>query len=283
MGISQAKLPFSVSAPDVFKALLGTAPPVMLDVRRDTVILQSGRLIPQARIADHGDGAMLAATLERSDPIIIACAHGHNRSQRIAAHLRAEGFNVASLANGYDGWLEAGLPTVARQTGPVLLGAQPTIWVTRRRPKIDRVACPWLISRFLDARARFLFADPEWVLDIARDEGGIAYDLPGGMFEHDGEACSFDALLKAFGLDDFAPLVQLALIIRGADTDRLTLAPEAAGLLAISLGLSARHGDDDHATLADGFRVYDALLSWAMHATGETHNWVRTAAPGSRI
>jgi rhodanese-related sulfurtransferase len=275
MGFSYSPFPFSISPTTAFTALLGPNPPVLLDSRRDTIIAESGRMIPQARFADHGDGDTLAATLDRARPVIIACAHGHNRSQRLAAHLRAEGFNAATMADGYDGWRAAGLPTVAINAGPVALGAKPTVWVTRRHPKIDRVACPWLIRRFLDPDARFLFADTAWVLEVAESEGGIAYDLPGGAFEHDGPLCSFDTILRAFGLDSFAPLAKLALIVRGADTDRLDLAPQAAGLLAVSLDLSARHCDNDHAVLADGFRVYDGLLAWAMHASDEPHNWVR--------
>lgn len=179
---------------------------------------------------------------------------------------------------GYDGWRAAGLPLVRRTVDGVVLGGAPTAWVTRRRPKIDRVACPWLISRFLDATAEFLFVGPDRVLEVARDAGGVAYDLPGGRFEHDGPLCTFDTLLTAFGLDADAKLGELALIVRGADTDRLDLAPQCAGPLAVALGLSARHGDDDHAVLHDGFVVYDALYSWLRHARAEGHNWPRATA-----
>jgi rhodanese-related sulfurtransferase len=267
--------PFSISPPDLFAALLGANPPLLLDTRRADIIAASGKIIPGARIADHGDGPALAAALDPARRIVVACAHGHNRSQRLAAFLRSEGFKASTLADGHDGWQAAKLPFARLEARGVTLGGAPTTWVTRRRPKIDRIACPWLISRFLDPRARFLFTDPEWVLEVAETQGGIAYDLPGGLFEHEGPLCSFDTLIDAFGLGGFAPLATLALIVRGADTDRLDLAPQAAGLLAVSLGLSARHGDDDHGLLADGFTVYDGLLGWAMNAAGESHNWPR--------
>ena len=270
-------VPFVIPPKSLFLALLGKNPPVLFDVRRGDIIASSKHLIPGAIIADQGDGPALMGGLDRSRDIVVACAHGHNRSQRMAAHLRSAGFRASTVENGYDGWSEAGLPFVALEARGVTLGGKPTIWVTRRRPKIDRVACPWLISRFLDPRARFLFTDPEWVLEVAETEAGIAYDLPGGLFEHDGPLCSFDILLEAFGLAHFAPLALLARIIRGADTDDLGIAPQAAGLLAVSLGLSVRHGDDDHGLLADGFKIYDGLLAWAMHAASERHDWPRTA------
>ena len=151
-------------------------------------------------------------------------------------------------------------------------------WVTRHRPKIDRVACPWLIRRFLDDRAGFLFVDPDQVTNVAETDGSIAYDLPGAPFEHEGELCTFDILLREFGLGAEPHLARLAAIVRGADTDRLDLAPQAAGLLAASLGLSALAGDDDAAMLERGFVLYDGLFAWIRMASGETHNWPRRTA-----
>jgi hypothetical protein len=147
----------------------------------------------------------------------------------------------------------------------------PTRWVTRERPKIDRIACPWLIARFVDAEAVFLFTPPDQVLATAKAEGATPYDIPGVHFSHVGDKCSFDAFIEHFGLDDPA-LARLALIVRGADTGRLDLAPESAGLLAVSLGISAS-ATSDHDALAKGFPVYDALYAWAKDAAGETHGW----------
>ena len=133
-------------------------------------------------------------------------------------------------------------------------------WVTRERPKIDRIACPWLIQRFIDAEAEFLYVPAANVLRVAVQTGATPYDVPGVEMGHVGELCSFDAFLAKHGLTDPA-LVRLATIVRGADTDRLELAPQSAGLLAISLGLSRCHADD-HAMLAHGMVLYDALYAW---------------------
>jgi hypothetical protein len=146
-----------------------------------------------------------------------------------------------------------------------------TRWVTRERPKIDRIACPWLIRRFIDRSAEFVFVPAGQVEQAARDLGAIAFDVPGVAFSHVGEKCSFDAFIEAYELDDPA-LDRLALIVRGADTGRPDLAPECAGLLAVSLGISASAASDQEA-LDRGFPVYDALYAWAHDASGETHGW----------
>ncbi len=144
-------------------------------------------------------------------------------------------------------------------------------WITRERPKIDRIACPWLVARFIDQQPEFLFVPPDHVLATARSTGAIAYDVPGVELTHVGELCSFDTMLRKYGLTTQA-LQDLALIVRGADTDRLELAPQCAGLLAISLGLS-RNFADDHEMLRHGMVVYDALYAWCCHARGERHSW----------
>ena len=143
-------------------------------------------------------------------------------------------------------------------------------WITRERPKIDRIACPWLIARFIDPAAEFLYVPAADVLAIAKETGAIPYDIPGVEYGHRGERCSFDAFLDKHELNDPA-LRQLALIVRGADTDRLDLAPQCAGLLALSLGLSKNFADD-HAMLSQGMVMYDALYAWAQHAQGARHN-----------
>lgn len=145
-------------------------------------------------------------------------------------------------------------------------------WITRERPKIDRVACPWLVARFIDKSPEFVFVAPDRVLPEAARLDAIPYDVPDVELSHVGELCSFDAFLKKYRLVDPA-LAHLAIIVRGADTGRPDLAPESAGLLAASLGLSAMHGTDDHAMLAHGFVLYDAFYAWARRARGETHGW----------
>jgi hypothetical protein len=150
--------------------------------------------------------------------------------------------------------------------------------VTRRRPKIDRIACPWLIRRFIDAEARILFVDPPQVPAVARETGAVPFDIEGIELSHEGERCSFDTMLRVFGLEAEPSLARLALIVRGADTARPDLAAEAAGLHAISLGLSALAADDDHALLGRGFAIYDALFAWLRFAAEERHNWPAKAA-----
>ena len=142
-------------------------------------------------------------------------------------------------------------------------------WVTRARPKIDRIACPWLIRRFVDPQAQFLYVPAAEVLAVARAEQAIPYDVPDVQFAHRGAHCSFDAIIADLGIDD-AALAQLALIVRGADTGKPELTPQSPGLLAISLGLSANY-PDDHAMLAQGMVVYDALYAWIRATRAQRH------------
>lgn len=144
-------------------------------------------------------------------------------------------------------------------------------WITRERPKIDRVACPWLVLRFIDPQPEFLFVAPDQVRSRAAELDAIPYDVEGVRLTHDGPRCSFDAFLEEYRLTEPA-LTDLAVIVRGADTDRLDLAPQAAGLLAVSLGLSYLSRSDQE-MLERGFMVYDALYAWLRHARHETHNW----------
>ncbi len=150
-------------------------------------------------------------------------------------------------------------------------GEPPSRWITRERPKIDRIACPWLVLRFIDPAAEFFYVPTAQVLAEARRLNAVAYDIPGAPISHEGELCSFDTLLRAFELCDPA-LDTLARIVRGADTDRLDLAPQAAGLLAVSLGLSNLHAND-HAMLAAALPVYDALYAWCRNVQDEQHSW----------
>jgi len=188
------------------------------------------------------------------------------RSQQATAAIRGAGIDARSLEGGITGWAELGLPLRKK------IADAPGGWVTRERPKIDRIACPWLIRRFIDAKARFLFVPTEVVFDVAATAGATAFDIPGAEpFSHDGELCSFDAFLRVYEIRD-AALDTLAIIIRGADTARPDLAPQAAGLLALSLGLSANFADD-HTMLEHGLTMYDALYTWCRSCQGETHNW----------
>jgi hypothetical protein len=144
-------------------------------------------------------------------------------------------------------------------------------WVTRERPKIDRIACPWLVARFIDEQPEFLYVPSDRVQAVAEETGAIPYDVPGVELSHVGDLCSFDAFLAKYRLDDPA-LHRLAAIVRGADTSRLELTPQSGGLFAISLGLSA-NVPDDHEMLRHGIVMYDALYTWCRDRQGETHNW----------
>jgi hypothetical protein len=144
-------------------------------------------------------------------------------------------------------------------------------WITRERPKIDRIACPWLVARFIDQQPEFLYVPSNDVISVAQQTDAIPYDIPGVELTHEGEMCSFDAFLKKYQLDDPA-LQQLALIVRGADTSRLDLTPQSAGLYALSLGLSHDFADD-HEMLKHGMVMYDALYAWCKHCQKESHNW----------
>jgi hypothetical protein len=214
------------------------------------------------------------ATLRRDGPasraVVCVCVHGHQVSQGAAAKFANAGFNATYLDGGIEAWRARGAPLMRKIEPLAHERAQATRWVTRERPKIDRIACPWLVRRFIDPYAEFLYVPSDQVRAVAARENAIAYDVPGVTFTHRGEQCSFDAFIADFDLRD-AALDVVATIVRGADTDRLDLAPQSAGLLAVSLGLSRTH-TDDHAMLAAAMPVYDALYAWVRDARDEAHN-----------
>jgi len=269
-------LHYSITPVELWRLMATPNAPVIIDVRRAQAIESSNRLLPASILSDPH--AVRAWTLNRDGAIVIACKHGQERSQMATAELRERGIDARVLAGGFEAWCAEGLPVINRSEYLRLLPSRPSLWVTRRRPKIDRVACPWLIRRFLDPQAKFLFVDPPEVAAVARETGATPFDIEGVELSHEGERCSFDTMLKLFGLESETSLARLAKIVRGADTARPDLAPEAAGLLAVSLGLSELAGDDDHALLRSGFQVYDALFAWLRYAAGERHNWPAKAA-----
>jgi hypothetical protein len=185
--------------------------------------------------------------------------------------LRATGCDAVSLEGGYEAWVKASEPLVPAARIPRADFSSKSVWVTRSRPKVDRIACPWLIRRFIDRDAVFLFVNPSDVAAVADRFGGAAFDIEGVHWSHRGERCTFDVMVEEFGLAT-EPLLHLAQIVRGADTARLDLVPEAAGLLAASLGLSRMYADDLQ-QLEAGMGLYDALYRWCRDATNENHNW----------
>jgi rhodanese-related sulfurtransferase len=206
--------------------------------------------------------------------VVIVDADGGAAAVALAAILRSDGVAAEVLEGGFAAWAAAGLPTISLAHLPARHADGRTWWVTRARPKVDRIACPWLIRRFVDPDARFLFVPPAQVLTIAKEQEAEPFDVAddGAFLSHRGDLCTFDVMIEAFGLGTHEPLRHLATIVRGADTDKLDVAPEAAGLLAISLGLSRLY-NDDHAQLDAGMAVYDALYRWCRDAQGEQHNW----------
>lgn len=257
--------------------LIGTdRRPHIVDVRRRPVFEAAGRRVAGAVWRDHMTVEKWWPQFNDGRAIVVYCIHGHNVSEIAAARLAAEGVDVAILEGGIEAYEDAGGPTVATQVAGLPSDGEPSVWVTRERPKIDRIACPWLIRRFIDPYAVFHFVAAEWVRDVADETGWIPYDVDGVAFSHRGEECSFDTLLREFEIEDPA-LAHLARIVRSADTARLDLEPQAAGLLAVSLGLSALEADD-HRQLEKGMSLYDAFYAWCRYATGERHNWPARAA-----
>ena len=257
---------FSISAQTLYSRLGTAAAPPIIDVRREPSFAAADGMIAGAIRRPPETLNNWSADIARNRPVVVYCVRGHEVSQGAAAALRDAGIEAYFLIGGIEEWTEAGLPL--RNKGIETSSR----WVTREKPKIDRIACPWLIRRFIDPEATFLYVPTGRVFDTAREKDATAYDIPGAEpFSHEGEKCSFDAFLKVYDIHDPA-LDALALIVRGADTDRLKLAPQCPGLLAITLGLSANF-PDDHAMLEHGMVMYDALYSWCRSLRGVTHGW----------
>jgi rhodanese-related sulfurtransferase len=244
--------------------------PILLDVRTDEDFEADPRLIPSALRYPALEVAEWAANLGAANAIVI-CQKGLKLSQGAAAYLRHEGVSAEALEGGFEAWQQANLPLVPYDKIPPRDPRGRTVWVTRARPKIDRIAFPWLIRRFVDPRAVFLFVAPSEVTAVADRFGAVPFDIEGVLWSHRGDACTFDTMIDEFRLD-IEPLRRLAAIVRGADTARLDLAREAAGLLAVSLGLSRMYASDLE-QLEAGLLVYDAFYRWCRDAVDETHNW----------
>ncbi len=255
----------AISPQSLYDTAARPGAPLIIDVRREAAFAADDRMIVGAMRHRPEDAALWAGALAPDRSIVVYCVHGHEVGQETAAALRAAGRQAAYLAGGITAWTDAGLPTRRRDVG----AAGP--WVTRERPKVDRIACPWLVRRFVDPTAQFIYVPAAEVGAVAERLGGTAYDIPGARFSHDGEACSFDAFIRIFGITDPA-LDHLARIVRGADTARPELTPQSAGLLALSVGLSTLC-HDDHAMLECGMTVYDALYAWCRDGLAETHDW----------
>ena len=255
---------FRLITPTQAMRLIGTPDaPTLFDVRLPDDLDSLPRLVPTSRIMPHGAVDGLTDPPGRA---VVVCMRGRKLSEGAAAVLRTKGWQAEVLEGGAEAWAAAGLPMIPRAVVRAT-----SLWVTRHRPKIDRIACPLLIRRFIDPAARFLFVAPSEVAAVADRFDAIPFDIEGVTISHRGELCSFDALLDDFHLHTEA-LDRLALVVRAADTDRHDLAPQAAGLLALSVGLS-RMFREDLEQLEAGMRMYDALYRWARDGHEEGHDW----------
>lgn len=256
---------------DKLSRLFGTPGcPILIDVRTEEDFAAEPRLVPGSIRRPHALVSDWSGGVEASSAIVV-CQRGKKLSEGVAAWLRHNGVAAESLEGGFEAWVAAGHPTVWAERIPPRNKDGRSIWVTRARPKIDRIACPWLIRRFVDSEAVFLFVAPQEVEAVAVRFNATPFDIENVFWSHRGERCTFDVMVEEFGLAS-DPLMRLARIVRAADTARFDLEPEAAGLLAVSLGLS-RMFADDLAQLDAGMMLYDAFYRWSRDATGELHNW----------
>jgi rhodanese-related sulfurtransferase len=256
----------SISVSELRSRIAGKDAPLVIDVRREPTYRESDSMVAGALRRDPEQASAWAKSLPKAGAAIVYCVHGHEVSQRAAAALNEAGVAAHYLEGGLESWkaAEGALDHKPRSAS--------TRWVTRERPKIDRIACPWLVARFVDPGAEFLYVPTKDVRETAKTRDAIPYDVPDVDFTHEGDLCSFDAFIKHYHLGEDPALKELAIIVRGADTARLDLAPQAAGLAALSLGLS-RNFADDHEMLKHGMVIYDALYTWCKEGKAEVHTW----------
>lgn len=254
----------SITVTELQQRLSAPNPPRLFDVRRRQFHAASPHEIAGAVWKDPAEVAHWAADLDPREEVVVYCVHGLQVGRNAAEALAQRGVAARFLDGGIAAWEKID----GRLSAKPVRGVK---WITRARPKIDRIACPWLIARFIDAEPTFLYVPTEQVMAEAERHAAIPYDVPNVDLSHDGPLCSFDTFLRHYRLTDPA-LARLAVIVRGADTDQLQLAPQSPGLLALSLGLS-HNFPDDHEMLRHGMVMYDALYSWCRTLTGETHGW----------
>ena len=258
----------SISISELKVALEAFPRPAMLDLRDDVAFERDRTTIPGAIRCLPGAIAAAANHLEPWRRVVVIGAKGRDANEHAARELQARGYDVAVLEGGFDRWQS--------ERGAVRDFREPTKWVTRERPKIDRIACPWLVRRFIDASAEFFYVPAREVLAFAATHDAVPYDVPDVRYGHVGALCSFDAFVRIHAIADPA-LDDVATIVRGADTGALNIAAQSAGLLAISLGLSRMIGDD-HAMLRWGMLVYDSLYAWRRDIRSQAHGLERASA-----
>ena len=257
-----------ITVPQLSRLIGLPTSPAIIDVRTDEDFAADPRLTPGSTRRDFRTVSQWAAAYAGRD-VIVTCQRGLKLSQGAAAWLRHEGIDAQSLDGGFEAWRAGGQPLVRTDKLPPRDLQGRTVWVTRARPKVDRIACPWLIRRFIDANAVFLFVAPAEVPAVAERFNATPFDIDGVFWSHRGDTCTFDTMLREFGLTS-GPLQNLAAVVRGADTARLDLTPQSAGLLAASLGYS-RMFRDDLQQLNAAMALYDAFYRWCRDAAEETH------------
>lgn len=262
--------PDSISVSNLAKLIGTPAAPIIVDVCIDEDFAADPRLLPGAIRRPFATIDQLAPVLA-GQKVVVVCQKGLKLSQGSAALLRSRGIDAENLEGGNWAWRDAGQPLVPAAKIPPRKPDGATLWVTRHRPKVDRIACPWLIRRFVDRNARFLFVSPSEVQAVADRFGATAFDIDGVFWSHRADRCTFDTMLAEFALET-DPLQRLAVVIRGADTNRHELSPQSAGLLAYSVGLSRMYRDDG-LQLEAGIAFYDALYRWARDGYDEGHDW----------
>jgi rhodanese-related sulfurtransferase len=242
--------------------------PTIVDVRSDEEFAADPRLIPSSQRRDFSTVASWGPDY-KDQSVVVVCHEGLQLSQGVGAWMRAQGIDAQTIEGGFQAWRKEHQLLVRADKLPLRDDKDRTVWVTRARPKVVRIACPWLIRRFVDPKAVFLFVAPSEVTAVAERFKATPFDVADAFWGDRGDKCTFDVMIEEFGLD-FDPLNRLALVVRGADTGRLDLSPHSAGLLATSLGYSRMYRDD-LAQLEAAMGFYDAFYRWCRDAVNETH------------
>jgi len=267
---------FNAISSDKLFRLIGTpGAPELIDVRENP-----SRLVPGSRPFRYDE--VKSWSEELTGLVVTICQEGKDKAAGTAAWLRNRGIEAEMLEGGIAAWEDAGFPLVDASKLPPRDAQGRTHWVTRARPKVDRIACPWLIRRFVDPKAIFLFVAPSDVEGVAEQFDAAPFDCDGVFWSHRADHCSFDTMVDELGLVGFEALQRLRVIVRGADTARPELAQQCAGLVAASLGLS-RMFANDHEQLEAGMVLYDALYRWCRDAVDETHDWVSHAPKAKKL
>jgi len=271
--------PTEITIPQLSRLIGTPQAPIIIDVRIDDDFAEDSQILPTAIRHSHTDIASLIPYLKDSH-VIVYCQKGNKISLGVTAILRESQVQAESLEGGHFAWRDAKQLLIPADKIPQKSSFERIVWVTKQRPKIDRIACPWLIRRFIDPNAQFLFVSPSEVLDVADKFNATPFDVPDAFWGHRDDQCTFDTMLNEFELDTEA-LKRLAMIVRGADTNQHQLAPESAGLLAASLGLSRMYKDDNE-QLNAGMILYDSFYRWARDATNENHASYPKSQTGSQ-